>query len=89
MLSALGRIRTCDRRIRSPLLCPAELRARGGRPLHRQRNGGQPGVLRSYARCRDRVPAGSRRMLRKPVNLTALLQAVEAYCAHPEPAASP
>jgi hypothetical protein len=26
--SAPGRIRTCDPRIRSPLLCPAELRAR-------------------------------------------------------------
>ncbi len=27
LASAPGRIRTCDPRIRSPLLCPAELRA--------------------------------------------------------------
>jgi hypothetical protein len=29
LISAPGRIRTCDPRIRSPLLCPAELRAHG------------------------------------------------------------
>jgi hypothetical protein len=34
-LSAPGRIRTCDLRIRSPLLYPAELRGRA-RPLHRR-----------------------------------------------------
>ncbi len=33
--SAPGRIRTCDPRIRSPLLCPAELRARGVKCLQK------------------------------------------------------
>ncbi len=32
--SAPGRIRTCDPRIRSPLLCPAELRAQSIKVLH-------------------------------------------------------
>ena len=65
---APGRIRTCDRRIRSPLLYPAELRARGtgpasvnARSLLEASTSGPPGSGRKYAaRPRARWPAGSR-----------------------------
>ena len=39
-----GRIRTCDRRSRSPLLCPAELRAPRGRGSYGGRAGGARGA---------------------------------------------